>query len=92
MKSPWIHALRSVALTVPDLAAAEVFYTQTWRLEVAARSDHALYFRGSGSDHHLLALHAAPGTPMIRQVTLRARHADALDLIARATVHAGGTV
>jgi catechol-2,3-dioxygenase len=48
-----------VALTVPDLAAAEAFYTGTWRLEVAARGDGALYLRGSGSDHHLLALHAA---------------------------------
>ncbi|NBQ07406.1 MAG: glyoxalase, partial [Betaproteobacteria bacterium] len=35
MKSPWISALRSVALTVPDLAAAEIFYTQTWGLVLA---------------------------------------------------------
>jgi catechol 2,3-dioxygenase-like lactoylglutathione lyase family enzyme len=92
MKSPWISALRSVALTVPDLAAAEAFYTGTWRLEVAARTDGALYLRGSGSDHHLLALHAAPGTPQILKVTLRARSAEALDAVAQATVAAGGTV
>ena len=88
MKSPWIAGLRSVALTVPDLAAAEAFYTRIWRLDVAARGDGALYLRGSGSDHHLLALHAAPGTPRIRQVTLRARSAQALDAIAAG--HAGG--
>ena len=41
MNSPWIQALRSVALTVPDLAAAEAFYTQVWRLAVAARTDSA---------------------------------------------------
>jgi catechol 2,3-dioxygenase len=40
MKSPWICALRSVSLTVPDLAAAEVFYTQTWGLQVAAKAVH----------------------------------------------------
>ena len=28
MKSPWIRGLRSVALTVPDLAAAEARYIQ----------------------------------------------------------------
>jgi catechol 2,3-dioxygenase-like lactoylglutathione lyase family enzyme len=92
MKSPWITALRSVALTVPDLAAAEDFYTKVWRLDIAARGDGVLYLRGSGADHHLLALHAAPGTPMIRQVTLRARSAAALDAIAPATLAAGGVV
>ena len=48
MKSPWIEALRSVALTVPDLAAAEVFYTQVWQLTVAARGEGVLFLRGSG--------------------------------------------
>jgi catechol 2,3-dioxygenase len=92
MKSPWIEALRSVALTVPDLAAAEAFYTSTWQLQLAAREDGVVYLRGSGSDHHLLAVHAAPGTPTIRQVTLRARNAAALDAIALATVASGGVV
>ena len=95
MKSPWIQALRSVALTVPDLDAAERFYTQVWRLDVAARDERGagvLYLRGSGTDHHLLALHAAPGQPQLRQVTLRARNASALAAIAQASVAAGGTV
>ena len=92
VKSPWIEGLRSVALTVPDLAAAEAFYTCTWRLDIAGRGDGVLYLRGSGTDHHLLALHAAPGTPRIRQVTLRARSVPALDAIAKATLAAGGTV
>jgi catechol 2,3-dioxygenase len=92
MKSPWIEALRSVALTVPDLAAAEAFYTGTWRLLVAERGAGLVYLRGSDSDHHLLALHTAPGTPTIRQVTLRARNAAALDAIALAAVAAGGVV
>ena len=73
MKSPWISALRSVALTVPDLAAAEIFYTQTWGLVLAEKSQGVAYFRGSGHDHHLLALHEAPGTPQLRLVTLRAQ-------------------
>jgi catechol 2,3-dioxygenase-like lactoylglutathione lyase family enzyme len=92
VKSPWISGLRSVALTVPDLAAAEAFYNRIWRLDVAQRGDSVLHLRGSGSDHHLLALHAAPGTPRILQVTLRARSAQALDAIAKATPAAGGTV
>lgn len=92
MKSPWIAALRSVALTVPDLAAAERWYTQVWRLDVAGRGDGVTYFRGSGADHHLLALHQRPGTPQILAVTLRARSAAALAEVAAAAVAAGGVV
>lgn len=92
MKSPWISALRSVALTVPDLAAAEIFYTETWGLVLTEKSQGVAYFRGSGHDHHLLALHEAPGTPQLRLVTLRARSAKALEEIAQAAQAAGGVV
>lgn len=90
--SPWIEGVRSVALHVPDLAVAEAFYTQTWNLEVAARTDGALYLRGTGTDAFLLALHQGSGVPQIRQVTLRARSREALDAIASQVVLAGGQV
>lgn len=92
MSSPWIEAVRSVALNVPDLAQAETFYTQVWRLDVAHRSEHAIYLRGTGSDHHLLALYARGAVPQIRQVTLRARSLDALRAVADAVPRAGGTL
>jgi catechol 2,3-dioxygenase len=92
MSSPWIDGLRSVALTVPDLAAAEAFYTTVWNLDIAARGESALYLRGTGPDHHLLAMHAGKGPVAIRHVTLRARSLEALDAIARATPVAGGKV
>lgn len=92
MSSPWIAGLRSVSLDVPDLALAETFYTGTWNLEVAARSAEVLYLRGTGADHHLLALHRGGLAPAIRKVTLRARSAQALQHVADATVAAGGRV
>jgi catechol 2,3-dioxygenase-like lactoylglutathione lyase family enzyme len=92
MKSPWIAGLRSVALTVPDLQAAEVFYTQVWKLVVSARGNGVIYFRGSGTDDHLLALHQAPGLPQILKISLRARSAAALQAVTEATVAAGGAV
>ena len=91
MASPWIAALRSVALNLPDLARAEAFYTQTWHLDVAARREGALYLRGTGSDAYLLALHAGPEV-QIRAVTLRARSEAALHDIAAAAARAGGRV
>ena len=90
--SSLVSALRSVALTVPDLALAEDFFTRTWHLQVVARADNAIYFRGAGSDHHLLALHHAPGAAQILHITLRARSLNALALASQRTVEAGGHV
>ncbi len=90
--SSLVSALRSVALTVPDLTLAEDFFTRTWHLLVVARTDNALYFRGAGSDHHLLALHHAPGAAQILHITLRARSLNALALAAQRTAAAGGHV
>lgn len=90
--SSLVSALRSVALSVPDLALAEDFFTRTWHLQVVARTDNALYFRGAGSDHHLLALHHAPGAAQILHITLRARSLNALALASQRTVDAGGHV
>ncbi len=90
--SSLVSALRSVALTVPNLSDAEVFFTKTWQLQVVARTEDALYFRGSGTDHHLLALHQAPGAAQILHVTLRARSLQSLALAAQKTEAAGGDV
>ncbi len=87
-----VSALRSVALNVPDLVAAEHFYTTIWHLQVVARGEGAIYFRGTGADHHLLALHQAEGPAKIRCVTLRARDRSALDAVASAALVAGGKV
>ncbi|MBL0421004.1 VOC family protein [Ramlibacter sp. AW1] len=93
MSSPWIEALRSVSLNVPDLAQAESFYTEVWHLAVAHRTPDALYLRASGSDHHVLALHRCSAeVPQIRHVTLRARSAQALEAIGEHTRRAGGRI
>lgn len=92
MSSPWISALRSVALEVPDLRRALAFYADVWRLDVAARTDEALYLRGAGDDHHLLALHVSVGAPRIRYITLRAHDRAALHAIAQAAERTGGTI
>ena len=90
--SSLVSALRSVALNVPDLAAAENFYTTVWNLDVVSKTDEAVYFRGTGADHHLLALHQASGPAQIRHVTLRAREHAALEVAAKAAMAAGGKI
>ncbi len=90
--SKHIHSLRSVALNVPDLVLAEKFYTDIWRLTVCAREPDALYFRGSGRDPYILALHHKVGPTQIRHVTLRVRERTHLEAIAQAATMDGGKV
>jgi catechol 2,3-dioxygenase len=91
MSSPWIAALRSVALVTPNVEAAARFYTEVWHLDIVARSGGAAYLRATGDTHHVLSLH--PGERAgLRDVTLQARNAEALDAIARSAEQAGGTV
>lgn len=90
--SSLVASLRSIALTVPDLPLAEAFFTRTWQLQVVERTPDALYFRGAGRDHHLLALHQSPGDARILDVTLRARSLEALALAMQRTEAAGGRV
>jgi len=90
--SSLVSGLRSVALTVPDLAQAEKFYTEVWHLSIADRTDDAIYLRGTGADHHLLALHQAEGPARIRCVTLRARSRAALDEVAHRAPQHGGRI
>jgi catechol 2,3-dioxygenase-like lactoylglutathione lyase family enzyme len=91
MSSPWIAALRSVALIVPDVEATARFYTDVWHLDIVDRSAGSVYLRGTGENHHLVSLH--PGErAALREVTFQARSADALPAIAAAAVEAGGRV
>lgn len=83
--------LRSIAIGVTDLEAAERFYTGTWNLETVARTPDAAYLRGSGSFHHILALHHS-SRPEVRNVSFSVASAADLDIIATRTPQHGGRV
>jgi catechol 2,3-dioxygenase len=86
-----ITALRSAELLVPDLGAAERFYTATWGLAVAARESGRVWLRATGADCHVLCLEQAD-RPAIRSVTFRARDAGALEAVLADAVSAGAEV
>lgn len=91
MTTPLVSSLRSVEIGLPDVAAAEAFFTGTWGLGVTARRGDAVYLRGTGADHHLLSLHPAEKAEL-RMVTLRAPSARELDQLLLAVPANGGTV
>ncbi len=86
-----VSALRSVEIGLADVPAAEQFFTEVWRLRVADRVGEVVYLRGTGADHHLLALHPRAKSELL-SVTLRASSAQALDGIAKQAAAHGGQV
>jgi len=83
--------LRSIAIGVTDLEAAERFYNDIWRLETVAKTMDAVYLRGAGSFHHILSLHRS-SQPDVRNVTFSAGSRADLDAIVGRTPAAGGCV
>lgn len=91
MTSSLVSALRSIVIGVPDLALAEHFYTETWNLSVVARTTEAVYLRGSGAAHHILALHASDRSD-VRSVDFNVPTLDALSELACTVAGNGGRV
>ena len=91
MKPSLAGALRSIAIGVADLPEAEQFYTATWHLAVAARTPDAVYLRGTGAAHHIVALHRSE-EPDVRAVTFSVESPEALDAIALNVSRHGGAL
>lgn len=91
MTTQLVRGLRDIAIGVTDLEAALRFYTETWHLAVGARTDNAVYLRGTGAYHHIVALHRAP-RPEVRMLTFRVDSTVQLDAILDATPGHGGAV
>lgn len=83
--------LRSIAIGVTDLDAAERFYNETWHLQTVAKTQDAVFLRGAGPFHHILALHRSE-KPDVRNVTFSVADRADLDAIAARTPGAGGRV
>ena len=64
--APAVTAVRSVELAVNDLDASSAFYQDTWLLDEVARSGSAVYLRGTGSEHHVLAIHSGRPFGLVR--------------------------
>ncbi|TDB88684.1 extradiol ring-cleavage dioxygenase [Actinomadura sp. KC216] len=54
-----LHSLRSVQLSVPDVAACTDFYSEVWGLSVVEHGTDDAWLRGTGPDHHVLQLSRA---------------------------------
>jgi catechol 2,3-dioxygenase-like lactoylglutathione lyase family enzyme len=85
-----VEGLRSVDFDVPDLPAAVAFYADVWGLQVVVRDGGSAWLRGTGTDPHILALHAGEA-PAIRSMTYRLRPDTDANTVGAALVRAGAT-
>jgi catechol 2,3-dioxygenase len=86
MTEPRVLALHSIDLGVADPAAAASFFTDVWGLAPVAGGD-ATYLRGTGPNHHILALHRRPRAEILR-INLLAADRAAVDAL-QAKIAAG---
>ena len=91
MNRPLVSGLRSAEIGVPDVAAAEKFYTDTWLLSVAARTASTVYLRGTGAAHHLLSLTQSE-QPQMLAVTLNSASRKEIDALAESVPAHGGSI
>ena len=91
MNQPLVNALRSVEIGVPDVALAERFYVDTWRLGVAARTASSIYLRGTGAAHHLLSLKQTE-QPELLAVTLGSPSRREIEALAQSVPANGGAI
>jgi len=78
MSDPRVTGLRSAEFQVPDLAAAKKFYENFWGLDIAAEEGDTVYLRGTGSEHHALALREG-GEKKLLRVNLAAADKQTVD-------------
>jgi catechol-2,3-dioxygenase len=98
MASANVSAVRSVTLGVQDLRASVKFYSEIWGLSPTLERPGAVYLRGTGPYHHLLAL-VAHDRPQVLGLDLLADSRDAVGALhgsvagsAAANVRAPGTL
>ena len=60
-----LTGLRSVELGVVDVPASVRFYTEVWGLAPVARTEQAVYLRGTAAHHHVLAIHRRPNAELL---------------------------
>ncbi len=63
-----IRGIRSVAIGFTALDAAADFFEQVWHLDRVGSQPDAVYLRGTGPYHHILALHRRPSSGILRIV------------------------
>lgn len=86
-----VRGVRSVEIEMANPNRAADFYDKVWNLTEIERTDGAVYFRGTSSYHHILAIHQATQSPAIRRIVFDAANKDIVQALHAKIVSAGCT-
>jgi catechol 2,3-dioxygenase-like lactoylglutathione lyase family enzyme len=88
--SAHISHVRGLALGAPKASQSVDFYRDAWGLRPVVTENGVAYFRGTGAEHHILALHDMP-EPMLVAIELAAHDRSGVDALCAQAVAAGAT-
>jgi catechol-2,3-dioxygenase len=91
MTRPMLTRLRAVALGGPGLPALAPFYRDVWGLMPVAEADGVVYLRGTGPEHHIVALHDRPARGIV-SIDFAAGERAAVDALQRQLAEQGVAV
>ena len=80
MAEPRVTGLRSIEYGVPDVAGTAAFYETRWCLAPLTRKNGVHYFRATGPEQYIVALHERPRAGVV-QVNFAAPDAAAVDAL-----------
>jgi catechol 2,3-dioxygenase-like lactoylglutathione lyase family enzyme len=84
-----VNGVRSIDLGVSDLDRTAKFYQEIWGLRPVAERAGSIYLRGTGPNHHIVALHARPKGELLR-IDLTAADKATVDALHAQVAAAGG--
>ncbi len=89
MKPITVRGVRSVDIELNEPGRAAEFYANTWNLTEIERSGESIWFRGTASHHHILAIHRSRGPAALRRITFDAADRDIVDALHKKVVESG---
>jgi hypothetical protein len=84
--TPPLRGVRSVEIELGDVPRAAEFFMQVWNLAPVEQAqipqtNGSVYFRGTGTYHHILALHQGTGGPAVRRIVFDAATKEAVHAV-----------
>jgi catechol 2,3-dioxygenase len=84
-----VRGVRSIEIELSDPARAAGFFSNVWQLKEIERRQGSIWFRGTGSHHHILAVHPANRGFAIRRIVFDAANGEIMRALHRAVTDAG---
>ena len=91
MTEPRVTSISAIEIGVPDLDRSVEFYEKVWALSPISRTATSCYFRATGSDYFVFAVHQA-ASPSFARMRLKAPDRPTVDALVERVRSAGSVI